>query len=784
MQIKKMIAKSHYRHFVAGVLGAVSVLALMPGATAYAAAATTDKGIEGLEEITVTATKRGDQALMSVPVTIQAISGKTLAAMGATQFIDFAASVPGLQFQDLGPGDKKYVIRGINSTGASTVGVYYDEAVITADNKNDGGGRNADIRLYDLDHIEVLKGPQGTLYGASSMTGTIRFITKKPDLSNFEGYIQGDISTTKNGAANYRVNGMLNLPVVNDKMAIRTVGWIVDDSGYIDAPRIPAGPMNNINNDGTQGGRVQAALKVSDQLLVTAGVTYQRTNSNGSSRYVPAGTTSFGTLSGTNFSGGTGFPSIQGGDLKNADLTQSPWHENLQVYSLTAEYTGSIGSITATSNYFKRNIDFYFDSSPILFFFGVPIPAITYEPQSRSIWSNELRYASHFDGPLNVVVGGFYQHEKSNLEVQVIKSNALGLANGPFTPINSAADNSGDALLSPTGNTFFGRTDNNTLKQEALFGELTFNATDKLQAVVGARYFHSKLHGEQETTHPFVGFNGTPPAPLANDSSNSKATFKFNLSYNATPDFLVYATAAQGFRAGGLNSTNQLANSGIPRTYDPDSLWSYEIGSKGTFFDKRLQITAAAYEIHWNHIQVRETDATGAFTFTSNAGKAKVDGFELELNALLANGLTLTAGGSYQNARLTEDQVIPSVDPTILGHAGDKLPNVPKWQGDVALTYSVPLTGDLTGSLRGDVAYRGSTKTQLFESHPYNVDLSSYALVNLRASVENTDWTATLYVRNLTDKRAMVDAIKSQQDPLGVITVRPRTIGASITRRF
>jgi iron complex outermembrane receptor protein len=762
------------RHLLAGILGTVSMLALAPSSVIAA----TGAGAEaGLEEITVTATKRGDQALMSVPITIQAISGNTLKAMGAAEFADFATSVPSLQFQDLGPGDKKYIIRGINSSGAATVGVYYDEAVITADNKNDGGGRNADIRLYDIDHIEVLKGPQGTLYGASSMTGTIRFITKKPDLKNFEGYVEGDVSTTKNGAANYRVNGMLNLPVVEDKLALRTVGWIVDDSGYIDAVRIPSGPLNNINNDGTQGGRIQAAFKVSEELLLTAGVTYQRTNSNGSSRYTPAGTMSFGTTGGTNFSGGTGFPAVPGGDLINTDLTQSPWHENLQVYSLTAEYNGSIGNITATSNYFKRNIDFNFDSSPILFFFGVPVPAVTYEPQSRSIWSNELRYASKFEGPVNVVIGGSYQHEKSDLTVQVIKSNALGLINGPFSPLN--AD---DALSSPTGNTFFGRTDQNTLKQEALFGEVTFAATDKLQAVVGARYFHSSIHGLQETTHPFGGFSGSPVGPLPNDSSDSKATFKFNLSYKATPDFLLYATAAQGFRVGGVNAANLPFASNIPRSYKPDSLWSYEVGSKGTFLDKRLQVTAAAYEIRWKDMQVQAVDNTGAFHFITNAGKAKVDGFELELNALLTQGLTLTAAGSYQNSRLTQDQ--PTIPGNLCtGHAGDKMFNVPKWQGDAALSYSAPVSGDFTGTLRSDVVYRGRTDTQ-FNGCSFNVGLPSYALVNLRASIENKAWTATLYVRNLTDKRAVIDAISSDQDPLGVITVRPRTLGASITRRF
>ena len=161
----------------------------------------------------------------------------------------------GLSYNDLGPGDKKYVIRGVTSTGPATVGVYYDETVITASNSNDGGGREPDIRLFDLDRIEVLKGPQGTLYGASSMSGTIRYITKKPVLDKFEGYVQGEGSDTSQGGANCGINGALNLPIVDGALALRLVGWDVQNNGFIDDVRIPAGPVKNANWDRTEGGR-------------------------------------------------------------------------------------------------------------------------------------------------------------------------------------------------------------------------------------------------------------------------------------------------------------------------------------------------------------------------------------------------------------------------------------------------------------------------------------------------------------------------------------------------
>ncbi|MEX0298090.1 MAG: TonB-dependent receptor, partial [Kordiimonas sp.] len=369
-----------------------------------------------LEEILVTATKRGAKSVQDVPIAIQALNGSDLKAAGATEFIDIAGKVPSLQFEDLGPGDKKYIIRGVNSSGASTVGVYYDEGILTASNAEDGGGRNADIRLYDLERVEVLKGPQGTLYGASSMSGTIRFVTNKPKGDLVEGYISGELSHTKKGGANYNVNGMINLPIVENKLAMRTVAWLEDQSGFIDANRIPSGAIEDINTNETYGLRTHLRMWASDALTLTASGTYQKTDSDGSSRYTPAGTMSFGDAD-------NGFAPVPGGDLVNTDLTQSLWKEDLYTLGMTAEYVGDAGSLTATTNYYKRNIDFAFDSSPILFFFGVPIPGITLQPQERSIWSSELRYASSLDGPFNFVVGGFYGEEKQDFEVQVIATD-------------------------------------------------------------------------------------------------------------------------------------------------------------------------------------------------------------------------------------------------------------------------------------------------------------------------------------------------------------------------
>lgn len=724
---------------------------------------------DGLEDIVVTATKSGAASLQKVPIAIQAISGETLGARGADNFAKFAGSVPSLQFDDLGPGDKKYIIRGVTSTGASTVGVYYDEAVISASNSNDGGGRNADIRLYDLERIEVLKGPQGTLYGASSMSGTIRYITNKPRLNLFEGNATSEIGATEKGGLNYNVHGTVNIPIVKDILGVRVTGWLDHQSGYIDQTRLATGRVNNVNDEHVTGGRALVRFRPSDAFTLTGSVTSQKLTSRGSSRYTPPGVLSFGT---------TGYPAVPGGDLINTDLTRSPLTDKLHIYSLTGEYTVPFGTITATTNWYDRRFDFNFDSSAILFYFGVPIPGITKEPQYRRVWSNELRYASHFDGPLNFVVGGFLQREKSNFEVQVVRSTPDGRAAGPFSRLN--AD---DALTTPNGNTFFGRTDNQRVSQEALFGEITVKATDKLTGLIGARYFRSRQTAAQETTHPFGGFSASPVGVLNNASKNSKVTYKFNVAYQAQPDILLYATAAQGFRTGGVNAADLPFASNIPRGYTPDSLWNYEAGAKTQFLDHRLRLNVAAYAIRWTDTQVRAVDSTGAFPFTTNAGRVNINGVEAELNASVAKGLEIDLGGSYQRAQLKDDQPRIPGNPN-LGLAGDTLPNVPKFQGNASVSYRFPLAREFEGILRADANYRGRTKTQFSNSSPFNVPLDEYVAVNLRASATSAVWSTSLFVSNLFDARAQIDAISSVQDPLARLTIRPRTYGLSLTRKF
>ena len=777
------VSKTVSRILAATFLGSLAGIATAADETPAA-----DSG--ALEEVTVTANKLNATKVLDTPTSIQAISGDALQSAGVSGIMDVAGEIPGLSVQDLGPGDKKYVIRGINSTGYATTGVYYGEAVISGSNADDGGGFESDIRLYDIDHIEVLRGPQGTLYGASSMSGTIRFVPKLPDLNSFGGYatVEGsDTAHTEHG--NYNVNGAVNLPLIDGTLAVRMVGWKEYDAGYVNAIRVgsgvtatplslttgsePRGLVDGINDDAVAGGRIMVRYQPFDKLTFDLNYTGQSETSDGSSRYTPAGTTAFNL--------GPITP-VQGCDLCNTDVTLSPWADHLKVFGGTVTYDTGAGTVTGTSNQYNRDTNFTFDSTPVLVSFGVPVPAETLEPREREVNSSELRYASAFDGPVNFVSGVYREHEHQFLSVDVISTGYNGLPLGPFCDNNSC-----DAGTFPeTGTTFFGRTDERSTTSYAGFGEVTWKATDALTAVAGIRYFTESLEGVQIQTHPFGGFPATNTNLVPVDDPNetfNKFTWRANVSYKVNEGLLAYATVSTGFRSGGLNAVSEPFEP-IPAAYAPDSLTNFELGGKGRLLDGLFDYQADVYFIRWNNIQVQETTADAAFVYQGNAGEAKVKGLELELTARPFQYFTAELAGSWQEAYLADGASAAqyALNPT-LGRTGDSIPNVPRFQANLGLNYTRPVMLDWEGMAALDVTYRGA-ENSYFASNSFNIPLASYTLLGVRLGAIKDQWSFTAFAHNLTNRRAQVSAINSSQDPDALLTIQPRTIGLSVTRKF
>ena len=783
------VAKTVVSRVVSRILAATFLGSLAGAAFAADETPAADNGSE-LTEVTVTANKLNATKVLDTPTSIQAISGDALQSAGVSGIMDVAGEIPGLSIQDLGPGDKKYVIRGINSTGYATTGVYYGEAVISGSNADDGGGFESDIRLHDLDHVEVLRGPQGTLYGASSMSGTIKFVPKLPDLNSFGGYatVEGsDTARTEHG--NYDVDGAVNLPIVAGQLAVRLVGWKEYDAGYVNAIRIgsgvtatplslttgsaPRGLVEGINDDAVAGGRILVRYQPFDSLTFDLNYTGQSEVSNGSSRYTPAGVTAFNLAP---------IAPVQGCDLCNTDVTLSPWADHLKVFGGTVTYDTGAGTITGTSNQFNRDTNFTFDSTPVLVSFGVPVPAETLEPRERELNSSELRYASAFQGPVNFVAGVYREHEHQYLNVDVVTTGYNGLPLGAFCDNNSC--DAGD--FPATGTTFFGRTDERWTTSYAGFGEVTWKATDALTAVAGIRYFTESLEGVQTQTHPFGGFPATNsnlvPVYDPNETFN-KFTWRANVSYKFNEALLAYGTVSTGFRSGGLNAVSEPFEP-IPSAYAPDSLTNFEVGGKGRVLDGLFDYQADVYFIRWNNIQVQETTADGAFVFQGNAGEAKVKGLELELTARPFQYFTAQLAGSWQQADLADGASAAqyALNPT-LGRTGDSIPNVPRFQANLGLNYTRPVMLDWEGVAGLDLTYRGA-ENSYFASNSFNIPLASYTLVGLRLGAIKDQWNITAFAHNLTNRRAQVSAINSSQDPDALLTVQPRTLGLSVTRKF
>jgi outer membrane receptor protein involved in Fe transport len=700
--------------------------------------------LPAIDEIVVTATKRGDELLQDVPFSIRAVGERDLLYKDVTEYNDWARLVPGLATQDQGPGEKRFIIRGIQSVGPATVGVYFDEGVITGFNpEDDGGGRNAEIRLYDVERIEVLRGPQGTLYGEGSMSGTIRIVTNKPNLQEWQGAVALDGGSIRKGGETIHADGMLNIPVVKDRFALRAVAWYEDDDGFVDNVRLAA---KDVNDAETTGGRLAARWSANEQLTVDLSAVLQRTEVGAKQRF---------------------FPTI--GELQTDEFIVDRYQDDLDLFQIAFAYQLPGGSIQASSALLNRDVFFRFDSTPLLIFFGVPLPfalAVTDQPDEREIWSNEIRYSSDLDGPFDFVVGAFYQRSKRDFESNVISTDLNGV------PTGTEAD-------------IFGRESGFDIDQYAAFGELTYQFNDRWSGLVGVRYFDYEQDSTSIETLPFGGFDpGESPTPDPNRSAgDSDVSVKASLSFKASESVNLYALYSEGFRQGGTNSTGFGNAIIIPEEFEPDSIKNYEIGAKSEWLDGRVVVNAAAYRIDWSNIQTQEQEPVQGFNFIGNAGAARVDGVEVELFAQPTPKFYVALAAGYQDARLTEDQPVLEVE-TPVGRDGDPIPSVPEFTGSVSAQFDFPVSGSWTGYVRGDWSYTGDSQTQFNQNGEFFNEQGAYDIADLRLGFENGPWRITLYAENLLDERAEVTIVENRAVPLSIFTNRPRTLGVKIRRQF
>jgi outer membrane receptor protein involved in Fe transport len=757
-----------------------------------------------IEEIVVTATKRGEINVQSLGAAVYAISGDGLESKNQLNFEDFAASVPGLQFQDLGPGDKEYIIRGINGNGPAVVGAYFDEYVITASDQQDGGGKNAPIKLVDMQRVEVLNGPQGTLYGANSMAGNIKYIPRKPDFEATSFSVNSDISDTNEGGFGYNLSATANLPA-SDAFAVRVAAWKTDADGWIDQPRLESsdgtfsGNARDINDEDTTGFRAMFRWAATDRLTIDALYMFQDMEIGGSSRFTAKGVPTWPDQPAeiASLPGNSGFAALPGlpaltptDDFQNSDVTVNSRDDEVKLFGATAQLEFARGTGTVSVSNYQHDINFVFDSTPILLFFGVPAPGVTVQPQSYETTMIEARFASSFDGPANFVAGAYFQKDENDFEVRVVTTDGVG------NPVAWDPLDANDFFGG--GTAFFGRFRNDEIEQKALFGEVIIDFANNWRLVGGLRWFDVEIQSIQATVHNFGGGASLPAGVIIGTTTNGNSVGlievdddavkgKISLSYQVNEDVMVYGLYSQGFRVGGVNNSNQPFAPGIPATFDSDQLDNIEFGIKSRSYNDRVQANAAFFFIDWDDIQVEPRDPAGNIPFTVNGGSAEISGLEWAITALPSDNWELNFSGTlFFSHELSSDQpVLPGASPFVIaGLDGDELPNIPELQ----LYASAKYEGEVSGkpfSIIGDINFRDDTNTEFRADNAFNINLDSFVVANLYGTIDISDSLSIgAYIKNLTDELAVYDGIGTFQDPESIVANRPRTIGVTLQLRF
>ena len=735
------------------LLGCISLTAAGGQATGAPADAASAQST-ALEEVVVTALRR-ETLLQDTPISIAALSGDTLQRNGDDDLAAFASSVPGLTLRDNGPGQRRPIVRGIQGAGEAQVATLYGEYPVTSTPgaTNDAGRFAPDIKLYDIERIEVLRGPQGTLYGGGSVGGTIRIIPRQAELAESSGSVAVAAGRVSHGDANYAASSMINLPLVQDTLGVRLVGYLRDDAGFID--NVALG-QSDFNDGRTRGGRASVRFEPMENLSVTSLLIYQNSETD------------------------AGFASVTSlGDLQSNVPALDPFDDEVQLYGLTTQFDMQWASLIANVSYYKRDLGFTFTFPNLAIPFTTPVmrgTGIVQQPQVAQSRTYEVRLASPTSSALGWTVGAFRQGRDATLRSRI-----------PFADASGHPD--------PNFPLFQDRFVDAQLDQDAVFGEASYRWFERLTLTAGARWFSFEVANASRFV---VNTGGTPGTgiPAHSQFDDSDHIIKLNASLDVGRDVLLYAQYSEGFRAGGANQPIQTAT--IPSGFASDQVKSYEAGLKSQWLDRRLTLNLTGYHLVWSDIQVEASTPDGLFRFTDNAGEAQVDGAELELAAQLTQQFDLSLSYGYTDARLTEDQpFVPGV--ARRGLSGNSIPAVPEHAANLGGEYRIPIGASKTLQLRADVQYV-SDSTNLFNPFlvsattgqptttpdPFFARHDAYTVANLRVELVADRWRAGIFADNAFDERGQTFIFIDNFRPAPGYTyyVRPRTVGLMLSYDF
>ena len=800
----------------------------------------------GLEEIVVTAEKR-DSTVQATAISITALSAGDLAAENITTVEQLVGKVPGISLRTAGPGQTEYEMRGLSSGGgtAATVGFYIDETPLSASAVALNGRTVIDPDLFDLNHVETLRGPQGTLYGSGSMGGTIKLVTNQPKLGVFEGATDTTVSQTTHGGTNGGGSLMLNIPM-GDVVALRTVMTAKYISGFIDriiappgefpSPTVPAGtagapalcayycqrgavvdaPVQKVvkgsNLERFASARAILLVKPSDALSVTTTLMYQRIDADGYNNYQsPPG----------------GLALYQPYDQ------QEPYYDSFKMASLKVEYNFGAATLTSATSYWKRDVLQSTDSTEALqninnlthLVNGAYVPNFIQnlytEEDPTKQFAEEVRLTSDTSGKFQWVGGLYYAKLDSgyitrNQAPGFATALTCGYATVPVSgycppslvaPVNSVLRYPDPSLppyasaqaANPNG-VVFNDNNPNVLKQSAIFGEGTYKFTDALKLTAGLRFFHFSIVNHADQAGLGTASVNQDHTILDQSASGNAVLPKINLAYEPTPDLTVYGTIAKGSRPGGFNLPIPLPSPQVlainpfayncaagavtvssQPNYTPDKVLSFEVGEKAKFADRRITVNADVYYIKWTDIQ-QVISLTCGYPYNTNAGNARSYGPELEVSAQVATGLTLDFSGAYNTAEIND----PSPNAIAAGITpGTRVLSVPRYTAVLGLNYQPVITDTMNGLFNISSSLVGPVRDQA----AYPQTLPSYNLVDARVGVTSGPWGAYVFGTNLTNKLAALtinNTVFAWQTYAitRVSTNQPRTIGLDFQYKF
>ncbi|MGR4892325.1 TonB-dependent receptor [Sphingopyxis sp. LARHCG72] len=723
--------------FVAASMGAM--MAAMPAQAQEAGA------VEASGEIVVTAQKR-TQNVQDVPIAIAVVSGEELQEQGSASLVDYAGYVPGMNVSNGGtPGQTTITLRGVAPlNSAQTVGIYLDDAPVGSSAiYNRAGAFTIDLMPYDLERIEVLKGPQGTLYGASSIGGLVKYVTVQPNTNNFSVKAGVEGFAIKGGdGLGWGAQAMVNVPIVQDKLAVSgSFAWR-STPGWVDSVNNAA--LRDQNDYEQRGGRVALLWTPTPDLSVKLAGIWQSLDSEGNGLYAA-------DLTGKRLGDGRSY---------NNYVPES-YDIDLDYYSATIDYDFGAATLTSATTYSKTQSAQVQDAS---YAFGVLFPILTGGAVAPGItpfaldlglkkWTQEVRLASPSGGRFEWLVGGFFTDETTS-NAQLVRS--FDMAGNPIAALDPLA-----TVGLPA-----------TYKEYAVFGNATFKLSDRFEITGGLRWARNEQTFRQQSEGAIV-----PKADNPGTSAESVWTFSVSPQFHINEDAMLYARVATGYRPGGPN----VIVPNVPPSVDADRMTNYEVGLKADFADRMVTVDAAFFWMDWTDIQV--TRAFGGVSGGANGGKATSKGFEGSLALRPAAGFTISATGSYTDATLSEDV------PDIGGADGDRLPAVPKFSGALRADYEFALGSSNKGSFGVGVRH-ASSRLSLVESDPLVARAKPYTSVDLNASVTfNDHWTLRAYARNLLDNKGemarstMADGL-NRPSFLAISPLQPRTIGVALDMAF